>query len=217
MEYDIQEIKNVLFLKNQLASVDVSYLVDVYKDYESYLAFLDTVVVMSDIDSAFLLFSDKFVDKIHRVMQIHRFDKALDKDIYNNINEIITWLNSLQAKEDYVKSIHKLNYLLFQEDIRKVGFYDEDYFVQALANDALVMEALENNHMELIEDDVLFLASVNYLRYMIPDFFEDEEILERTVKKIDDISREKGFSKRKLRKYSSITKNNLFNKQKEEY
>ena len=211
MEYDIQEIKNVLCLKNQLAYVDLSRLEEVYKDFDSYLTFLDTVVIMSDIDSAFLLFDDDFVDKIHYVMQIHRFDKDLDKDIYNSINEIITWLNLLQSKENYIKLVHKLNYLLFQENVRKINFYGEDDFIQALANDAIVVDALENDNMESLDDDVLFLSSVNYLKYMMPSFFDDKDILDRTVRKIDVIGREKGFEKRKLRRYSAITKND-FNK-----
>ena len=95
-KYNVKDFANVLSLRNQLVNVPIEKLEEVYQDYDNYVAFLDTVAVMTNIDSAFLLFKADYLKKIENVIQIHRFDTK-DKDVKDAINSIIEYLNTIKS------------------------------------------------------------------------------------------------------------------------
>ena len=80
-EYTLDDYINLLALKNQLINAKLSTLMKDYKeDYLLYLQFLESVYMLLETDSGFLLFSQEAKDKIYSIIDIHRFDD--DKEIY---------------------------------------------------------------------------------------------------------------------------------------
>ncbi len=203
-EYSVSDFQNVLCLRNQLINVPLPKLLEVYQDYDAYLIFLDSVAVMSAIDSAFLLFDDSFPEKIHKVIQIHRFSSK-DSHISDVINSIIMYLNGIQSYSDNVKNSLKNGYLDYHEDIRDCQMDDNQVFLAALAYDAQVYVALENDTMENITEDDLFLSSINYLLETIPDLFKNSAVQKRVMDKLEELSKTKGFFQTQIREYSKST------------
>ena len=192
----VSDFTNVLCLRSQLVNLDEKDIVEYHKDYERYLTFIDTVAVMSEIDSAFLLFRDDFIDKIYSVIQIYRFD-IKDNQIKEAINSIINYLN-------VVKSYHS-----WQEEVRNVWLKDESDLVYSLGYDAVVYAGIVDGDMDIITENDMFLSSINYFVETIPSIFENKDVQNRTMKLINKLG--KGFSpfKKELRMYSLETKENL--------
>ena len=58
MTGEMIDFNNILVLRNRLAAVPIEELLKLYQDKDKYMSFLDSVVLLSDKDSAFLFFSD---------------------------------------------------------------------------------------------------------------------------------------------------------------
>ena len=208
-EITLKDFVNVLCLRNQLINVDEKVLKDAYQNYDNYIAFLDSFIVLTQIDSAFLLYNDSFIEKIEDVISIHRHDKDNDPEVKKAINEIILYLNGVKGyKADY-KMLLKQNYQTYHEDVRMATFEDSEAFIDALSYDAYVYAALVNDHMEKVERDDLFLSSINYLMETIPEMFDDAAVKDRAYKKINELCR--GFNplKHEIRKHSQEAKDNF--------
>lgn len=205
MEYSILDYSNVIHLRNQIAFLDFKTLLDVYKDKDNYINFLDTFVVLTNIDSGFLLFSDDFVDRIESVIELNRFSFN-DKEITEVINGIITYLNELKSKSDTYKKSVRQHYCCFQEQIRGVSFPNNTSLVRSICYDPFVIDALRDNDMSNIGEDKLFLASINSFLELLPELFDDEEIRELTLKKIEEISNNSKLFQLNMKKMIRDTK-----------
>ena len=204
----VSDFTNVLCLRSQLVNLDEKDIVEYHKDYERYLTFIDTVAVMSEIDSAFLLFRDDFIDKIYSVIQIYRFD-IKDNQIKEAINSIINYLNVVKSYEPEYKQLLKKSYHSWQEEVRNVWLKDESDLVYSLGYDAVVYAGIVDGDMDIITENDMFLYSINYFVETIPSIFENKDVQNRTMKLINKLG--KGFSpfKKELRMYSLETKENL--------
>ena len=163
---------------------------------------------MSEIDSAFLLFRDDFIDKIYSVIQIYRFD-IKDNQIKEAINSIINYLNVVKSYEPEYKQLLKKSYHSWQEEVRNVWLKDESDLVYSLGYDAVVYAGIVDGDMDIITENDMFLSSINYFVETIPSIFENKDVQNRTMKLINKLG--KGFSpfKKELRMYSLETKENL--------
>ena len=206
--YNLEDFENVLCLKNQLVNVPLDKLMEVYQDYDNYLCFLDTIAVMSDIDSSFLLFSPYFIEVIQSIIQIHRFDVE-DSNVKEAINSIIGYLNQLKSYSDSYRDFLKNGYLDYHEDVRKVEFSSDRDFLFSLGYDAVVYVALHDGNMDLISDDTLFLSSLNYFIETIPDVFKDSLFLNRAIDYLNKIDDKKFPLFDRTKKYCKETRNNF--------
>lgn len=205
-EYSLLDFENVLCLKNQLALVPIETLLDVYSDSENFILFIDSVHVLIETDSAFLLFNEKMCEKISTIISAKRFEFK-DKDVVNVINFIIKHLNTIHDYDSSYKNLLKNGYLAYQEECRKVEMEDTEVFLESMAHDAVVYSVLKEGNLEKIECDEFFLASVNYIIATMPEFFDDRNVCERLCKKFDEASYKKGFFRnRKLRLFAKETK-----------
>ena len=211
------DFANVLCLRSQLVNLDEKNLVEYHKDYERYLTFIDTVAVMSEVDSAFLLLRDDFIDKIYSVVQIYRFD-IKDKEIKEAVNSIINYLNVVKSYKPEYKKLLQTSYYSWNEDVRNVWLKEESDLIYALGYDAVVYAGIVDGDMDIITENDMFLSSINYFIETIPSIFEKKDVRDRTMKLIDKLR--KGFNpfKKGIRNYSEETKENLQKiKVKEEY
>lgn len=203
-EYDIIDFENLLLLKNQLVNAPFDELLECYKDYDNYLLFLDTVVLLANTDSAFLLFYKDGMEKILRIIQLYRFNTK-DEKVIDVINQIIQYLNNIKLYDSTYENLLKLSYLSFHEESRISSFDREEDFIASLSYDAATYFALKDGNISINDYD-LFLASVNYLFVIIPEFFKDSLVQERLIAILDKIDKTRGFSNRNLRKYSKYTR-----------
>lgn len=205
-EYTINDFENVLCLKNQLISVPISTLLDVYCDKENFITFLDTCIVLISTDSGFMLFSDELGEKVKEIIGQNRF-KYKDKEIVEAMNSIIGYLNETITYSDSYKAILMNGYLAWQEDCRKIEMEDNQIFLEAMAYDALVYCALKENNMELIDKDDMFLSSVNYFMVVFPEIFNDSKVTKLLLEKLAEQETKKGFFKnRTTRVYARETR-----------
>jgi hypothetical protein len=204
-EYSLSDFENVLLLRNQLVNAPMEKLIKYYSDYDNYLAFIDTVAVLSAIDSGFLLIYKEAINKISNIVQINRF-KAKNEEEVNAINSVINYLNVVNSYEDYYACLLKLGYLDYQEQCRKVGFDSEEELICSLSNDAIVYCALKEGNIDDIGDPFYFLESINYLFETIPEFFKDEKVQERFITLLNTEKKKIKFFNFNLKDYYKDTK-----------
>ena len=74
MVYDFNDFYNSLMIKNQLLSVDLETLENEYKDMEKYYQFVDTISVISAIDSCFFMLDNSLIERAESIIGVNRFN-----------------------------------------------------------------------------------------------------------------------------------------------
>lgn len=182
------EFINMIRTKNQLVRFSGSELEEIYSDVNDMLTFIDTIALLSDHESAFLLFDDAFRDKICTVLQQHRFN--CDDEVKSIINDVIGYLNGLRSYPKGLAAIIKNSYLSFQEQTRHVEFESTDALLSAVAEDAVVFDYLQNGEEGKLGNSDCTIMSLNYFTEVYPEIFKDKEMLDRALSLLDRASRE---------------------------
>lgn len=207
-EITVRDFVDVLCLKNQLVNVEKEKLLEVYKDYENYITFISAVLIMIETeDSPLLLYRDSFVKKIEDVVQIYK-DSARSSKVRRAANDVVRYLNHIKSYSTIDRKLLKEAYKSYNEGVRKTNFLDERDFLYAVGYDAAVYAALVEDNMDLITQDDMFLSSVNYLLEKIPTIFDNEDVQERTLSKLEELERGWNPFNIRIRKYSKITREN---------
>ena len=204
----VNDFLNVLCLRNQLVCVDKKQLIEVYQDYENYITFLSSVYALSEVDSAFLLYNNAYIDKIENVVQIHRYDTN-DSEVKEVVNTIIGYLNGLRNYSDQYRNTLMEAYHSYNEDARGIEFDGDDLLIKALAYDAVVVAGLANENMEIVTEDDLFISSINYLLNTIPEFFDNVQVKIRAITRLDELSKKGRPFNKTIRTYSKNTLENF--------
>lgn len=178
--------------------MNINTIIDLYK------RFLSLVVMLLEYEDVFLLLDEAFIDKIRTVIHSIRFD-IKDKNCIEVINGIIMELNILQNLSENVKNSRLNNYVVYQEDCRKLDFERTEELLVALSYDAIVFESLVLDDKSDELDDIFFVCSTNYFISNFPELYQDAKFLESTMKKLNDISNIRGFQQRMLREYARDT------------
>lgn len=213
-EFTIDDFLNVVILKNQLITMSNDDLKRLYQDYDSYLVFLDTVSVLTSIDSSFLFLRDDFIDKIEKVISYNRFEA--DPDTWSIVNDVISYFNMTKIYSSRYKDALKKNYLAYHEGVRKCKL-NEDKLLSMMVNDAFFLLALEEKNLDSFGEDQYFLSSLNYFIETVPELFQDQDVQEMVENRIDSVSVGNWPFSRKSRVLLKETKNHYQKiKQKEE-
>ena len=176
-EYTLDDYINLLALKNQLINAKLNVLMKDYNEnYLLYLQFLESVYMLLETDSGFLLFSEEAKDKIYSIIDIHRFDD--DKEVSACVNEIIGYLNAMNGYSPEMKKLMKEQYLAYQEELRQVTILNGETLIQLMAYDALCLFSLNSQDEFSIKpnEEYSFLSSLNYLVGTCPEIFNDSDI-----------------------------------------
>ena len=196
MSEEMITLNNLLTIRNHLGIVPKNQLLEMYQDPDAFLSFIDSVGILLENDSGFLLFDSSFIDKIFSVFQIYRFES--DASTKEMINDLIGLLNRIKNYPNSLANILKNNYLAYQEEKRHVIFKTTDALIASISYDALVFTALMNGDTEQIQDGDYYLMSLHYLMSVCSEFFQDDEIFDRSLKLMDNTCSEcRHFSKRK--------------------
>lgn len=210
MSEELIEYNNMLTLRSQLITVPIEELCILYQDKNDYISFLNSVVLLFNVDSAFLLFSDEFFRKILSIVEIHRFD-FVDAKVDETINSIILYINGVHSYPLGLVNQLKNGYLAFQEDQRETQFYSDEALLKSLAYDACVFTTLRDGNLNSVQDDNLFLLSFNYLLKNYPELFLDKNVRNNVTALFDKVGKNTGIFdlkkiriKRTLEKYHKV-------------
>ncbi len=208
MDYDLEDRINIIYLKNQLINASQEQLLELYKDDKSYGFFIDTLNITMDAEPAFFLLDEGLLAKAMGVVYAHRFE--FKNPSYNEIvNEIITFHNELTHYQDYVKVQRANAYIRWQSEVHDLSFYSKEDLLACLAHDALTIQQLVKNDFSNA-DPAYFLASVNYLVNVLPEFFEENaNYLDLSLRVATQYATEKGFKKHPQRAYAKKTIKNI--------
>ncbi|MBQ2910611.1 MAG: hypothetical protein IJE53_07360 [Bacilli bacterium] len=184
MTYDLEDKKNIIYLKNQLIHGDVKKLKELYSSEDGYAFFLDTFNIALDTEPIFFLLDDSILRKAEDIFYNKRFDFK-DPNITQVTNEIIGRLNSIRAVPENIKNLKCRQYSMWQQQIRGTAFTSKDDLLGGLAYDAILMEKLYQGKLGEV-DAVYFFASTNYLAQVLPEFYqEDPARIDLTMARLD--------------------------------
>ena len=158
-------------------------------------------------DSPLLLYRDSFVKKIEGVVQLYK-DSARSSKVRKAANDVVRYLNHIKSYSTIDRKLLKEAYKSYNEGVRKTNFVDERDFLYAVGYDAAVYAALVEDNMNLITQDDMFLSSVNYLLETAPIIFDNRDVQERTLSKLEELERGWNPFNIRIRKYSKITREN---------
>lgn len=188
MTEELIDFNNIITLRNHLCRVPMKRLLEMYQDKESYITFLDSIALLAENDSAFLLFADELLEKILSIVQIHRFDFE-EKEVKDCINGIIGYVNQIKTYPDGLANVLRNGYLTYQEDLREADFLTTEGLLTSLSYDAVVFACLRDGDIHKIQDDEYALMSLNYLMKSVPEFFKDPQVCLRVQTLLDRIGK----------------------------
>lgn len=178
----------MICLKNQLLEYPLEKLLDAYGDYDNFILFLESALLLMNNDSAFLLFSCEALQKVSAVVENYRFTYR-DSEITNMCNEIIVYLNTISNYSEKLSNSLMEEYLNYQEDCRKISILDCNILLDALSNDALVYSAFVNNDLQVLEGrEALNISSINYFLEVCPELFENDDFYKITLEELEKLA-----------------------------
>ena len=209
MSEETRNFLNVLNLKSQLINFDTNRLKEVYEeDYDNYVLFLNSTGLLINNELAFLLLNnEEYIDKILSVASIHRFDD-IDPKVKDLINQIVVACNEIITMGEGDKYAYRYDYVVKQEELREVDFWEEEDLIKALNFDSFLAYVLQNDEKEYLYacDNVETIMSLNYIAKMCPSFFENETVMNNAQDKLDhmrdEIKKEKYSKRRTLTIYT---------------
>lgn len=168
---DVEQIINMLFIKNQLYTRTSEELEDAYlKDRTVYLLFLISLSTLFSEDPYSLLMVDGVTDKLYNIINSYRFKR---KDIHEEVltdmgNKTLLLLNTLKTIDD--DTIKKYKYSQLKK--RRMNQSAIEYLPRFISCDYVIIYLLEKEKLEdisLIE----FLSGTYYLLNTYPSIYKE--------------------------------------------
>lgn len=182
--YNLEDKKNIIYLKNQLINAKLESLKEIYSKEDDYGFFLDTLNIALDAEPVFFIIDESILRKAEDILHHKRFDYKIPE--FNSvINEIIGRINAIKATPESIKNVHRRQYSIWQQKVRETSFASQEDFLQGIAYDAIVMEKLYQGEIGEV-DPIYFFSSTTYLAKVLPEFYqEDEERINLTIEKLE--------------------------------
>ena len=172
MNYD--EMKNALFMKNQLIFLNKKELVERYNGIY-YKIFLNMARDLLNSDSVFVAAFNEAGSKLKEVISSNRYKDRKNFQIENEIiitsNELKT-IDQQEAREIY----RKLN-----ENIRMSLLKDDEEFLKKIGSDILLVFDLEEDSDNINMNKDAFISSTAYLLETFTEvYIKNPRALEKT-------------------------------------
>ena len=207
-DISLTDFENLLMMKNQLLTLSSDRLVDLYQNIDDYVIFIDTIICMLKEESAFLYLDKEIVNKIQKVLQIHRFDIG-NTEIIDAINAVTLYLNDVECASDDYRKMLVISYEEYQKCIRDTSFDKFNDFLYVLSCDAPVFLSLKGV-IELPEiDNSILLPSIIYLLERCPEFFENKDVHDKAWNMLNQIYSSSGMFSLDTKIVASRTKKKL--------
>ena len=172
MNYD--EMKNALFMKNQLIFSSKKQLVEKYSG-AYYEIFLNMARDLLNSDSVFVAAFNEAGSKLKEVISTNRYKDRknfqIENDIIITLNELKT-IDQQEAREIY----RELN-----ENIRMSLLKDDEEFLKKIGSDILLVFALEEDSDNINMNKDAFISSTAYLLETFTEvYIKNPRALEKT-------------------------------------
>ena len=172
MNYD--EMKNALFMKNQLIFLSKKQLVEKYSGayYEIFL------IMTKDLLSRDNLFIASFQELGSKLREVISSNRYKDRKNFQIENEIIITLNELKTidQQEAREIYRELN-----ENIRMSLLKDDEEFLKKIGSDILLIFALEEDSDNINMKKDAFISSTAYLLKKFPEVYtKNPRALEKT-------------------------------------
>ena len=192
MTYNLEDKKNIIYLRNQLINGDEEVLKRIYSSKADYGFFIDILNIALSTEPIFFILNDDIFLKAESLLQHRRFDYK-DPNFTAIINEIIEKMNHLRRMPEDIRRIQRRQYMLWQRQQRETHFSSEEDFYAALSYDAVLMEKLYCRSLGET-DPIYFFGSTNYLAKMLPEFYQaDPTRITLTMQRLDQYATMRGF------------------------
>lgn len=172
MNYD--EMKNALFMKNQLIFSSKKQLVEKYSG-AYYEIFLNMARDLLNSDSVFVAAFNEADSKLKEVISSNRYK---DRKNFQIENEIIITLNELKTidQQEAREIYRELN-----ENIRMSLLKDDEEFLKKIGSDILLVFALEEDSDNINMNKDAFISSTAYLLETFTEvYIKNPRALEKT-------------------------------------
>ena len=172
MNYD--EMKNALFMKNQLIFSSKKQLVEKYSG-AYYEIFLNMARDLLNSDSVFVAAFNEAGSKLKEVISSNRYK---DRKNFQIENEIIITLNELKTidQQEAREIYRELN-----ENIRISLLKDDEEFLKKIGSDILLVFALEEDSDNINMNKDAFISSTAYLLETFTEvYIKNPRALEKT-------------------------------------
>lgn len=172
MNYD--EMKNALFMKNQLIFSSKKQLVEKYSG-AYYEIFLNMARDLLNSDSVFVAAFNETGSKLKEVISSNRYK---DRKNFQIENEIIITLNELKTidQQEAREIYRELN-----ENIRMSLLKDDEEFLKKIGSDILLVFALEEDSDNINMNKDAFISSTAYLLETFTEvYIKNPRALEKT-------------------------------------
>ena len=172
MNYD--EMKNALFMKNQLIFLSKKQLVEKYSG-AYYEIFLIMTKDLLNSESVFVAAFNEAGSKLKEVISSNRYK---DRKNFQIENEIIITLNELKTidQQEAREIYRELN-----ENIRMSLLKDDEEFLKKIGSDILLVFALEEDSDNINMNKDAFISSTAYLLETFTEvYIKNPRALEKT-------------------------------------
>lgn len=172
MNYD--EMKNALYMKNQLIFLNKKELVERYNGIY-YKIFLNMARDLLNSDSVFVAAFNEAGSKLKEVISSNRYK---DRKNFQIENEIIITLNELKTidQQEAREIYRELN-----ENIRMSLLKDDEEFLKEIGSDILLIFALEEDSDNINMNKDAFISSTAYLLETFTEvYIKNPRALEKT-------------------------------------
>lgn len=202
MECNTEDFLNIMYLECQLVNATLEEFISEYQTKDMYALLIDTLNIMMDVDSGFFLLDSKFIERIEKVIYEERF-KYKEKDFVDATNNVIVNLNKRKSYSKELKEQILNSYMAYHEELRELNFDDYQDLIYALGCDAIIYDCLRQEKIEsdLEIKDEYFFGTINYLLNTIPEVYQDYNLKNATLEKLETILQKKKSP------FSSVNKN----------
>ena len=203
--------------KDLVKMIDIEYyllafspeeLVNIFDTKEKYLNFLDTLVVISRVDSGFFLLDSRIIESIRKVVNSMRDDFTSGINL-ECINSTIIMCNQADHIDKEMKNFYINNYIVNQSNIRGIEISSVNQMLALIINDAIVYDAFTNNDWSKVKNTGFLLASLMYLITYLPGVFTDEKYRKIVIDKLDSVKKSAGIFNKALKEYVKLVNNRI--------
>lgn len=188
---DIKSFEYEMHIKAHLISTSAETLQKMVQEEGAYTYFIQMLYCIVCNEPALILLDSNYLDKIYKIMEVHRFDE-IGKKNYADINDLIGSINNIKAKSQEEKVEMIRDYILDQCEKRKIVVVTQDdylNFLNSMIYDSITTHALESKDFSNVKDGNLFISSVNYILEEMPQLLIDENALDVTSEYLDAINK----------------------------
>ena len=184
-----QEFVDILELRTELILLNEGQLKEIFKDDKEYCRLVKTMYNLLDIDDCgFALLDENVMEKIYSILSLKRFEmKHIDKNIFDQVNEMISRLNEMKAKRPEEKEKLLEGFILTQEEFRDIEYEYFDEVIDSMATDYFVFNYLEGEELPPNMPETYLIGSIIYLNNAMPKFFEIDEVREREIELFEEM------------------------------